>query len=111
MPGQFPPATLRIEPSAIPAVRTAFEDALAEVRAHLQRLRWDGHIPEPWLGDPVSAEVARVYNQTVMDAADGPYAAMVALEAELLRIRDSLQAMEDDYRRAEGDNATLWGRA
>jgi hypothetical protein len=111
VPGQFPPATLRIEPSTIPAVRTAFEDALSDLRAHLQRLRWDGYIPEPWLGDPVSAEVAQTYNRTVMEAADGPYAAMVALEAELLRIRDTLQAMEDDYRRTEGDNAALWGRA
>ncbi|TQM08942.1 hypothetical protein [Pseudonocardia kunmingensis] len=111
MPGQFPPATLRIELSSIPTVRAAFDDALAELRPHLVRLRQDGYIPEPWLGDPISAEVAGTYNRKVMDAPDGPYAAMVALEAELLRIRDALQAMEDDYRRTEGENAALWGRA
>jgi hypothetical protein len=110
MCAEFSPTTLRIEPAAIPAVRTAFEDALAELRAHLQRLRWDGYIREPWLGDQVSAEVAHHYNLRVMDSDDGPYAAMVALEAELLRIRDSLKLMEDHYRRTEGDNAALWGR-
>jgi hypothetical protein len=45
-----------------------------------------------------------------MDSTDGPYAALVAYEAELLRVRDTLQQMEDEYRRAEGDNAELWGR-
>lgn len=29
----------------------------------------------------------------------------------LLRIRDSLQLLEDHYRRTEGDNAALWGKA
>ncbi|MHA6627861.1 hypothetical protein ACU61A_20685 [Pseudonocardia sichuanensis] len=108
---QFPPASLRIEPAAIPAVRAAIDDVLGELSPHLIRLRQQGYIPEPWLGDPISAEVAGTYNRKVMDAPDGPYAAMVALEAELLRIRDSLQAMEDDYRRTEGENAALWGRA
>ncbi|OLT00076.1 hypothetical protein BJF90_07185 [Pseudonocardia sp. CNS-004] len=110
MPGQFPSGALRIDPSAIPAVRAAFDDSIIELRPHLRRLRQEAYIPEPWLGDPVSAEAATAYNASVMDAADGPYAAMVALEAELLRIRDSLQVMEDHYRLTEGENAALWGR-
>jgi hypothetical protein len=110
MPGQFPPAALRIEPSAIPAVRAALDDSLVELSLHLRRLGQEAYIPEPWLGDSVSAEVADSYNLRVMDAADGPYAAMVAFEAELVRIRDSLQLMEDHYRRTEGDNTALWGR-
>jgi len=108
--GHFP-AAMRVDPSAIPALRAAFDDSLAELSPHLIRLRQEAYITEPWLGDPVSAEAATFYNSRVMDAADGPYAAMVALEAELLRIRDSLQLMEDHYRRTEGDNAALWGRA
>jgi hypothetical protein len=110
MPSQFSPAALRIEPSAIPSVRAAFDDSLAELRPHLVRLGQEAYIHEPWLGDPVSAEAAGAYNLRVMDAPDGPYSAMVALEAELLRIRDSLQVMEDHYRRTEGENAALWGR-
>jgi hypothetical protein len=110
MPGQYPPTALRIEPSAIPAVRAALDESLDELAPHIRRLAQDAYIPEPWLGDSTSAAVASHYNSRVMDAADGPYAAMVALEAELLRIRDSLQLLEDHYRRTEGENAALWGR-
>jgi hypothetical protein len=95
----------------IPAMRAAFEDALLELRPQLMRLRRDGIIPEPWLGDPVSAKVIGYYHHQVMDAPDGPYAALVAYEAELLKVRDNLQVLEDHYRRTEGENAAMWGRA
>jgi hypothetical protein len=110
MPGLHPPVALRLEPHTIPAVRAAFDGALAELTHQLMRLRRDGVIPEPWLGDPISAKVVDYYHQQVMDAPDGPYAALVAYEAELLKVRDNLQVLEDHYRRTEGDNATLWGR-
>jgi hypothetical protein len=29
----------------------------------------------------------------------------------LLKVRDNLQLLEDHYRRTEGENAALWGRA
>ena len=51
------------------------------------------------------------YNDHVMRADTGPYAALVAYESELLRVRETLKQMEDEYRRTEGDNAELWGRA
>ena len=80
------------------------------LRAQLNRLRNEGYLGEPWLGDEISLEVRDFYNRHVMDSTDGPYAALVAYEAELLRVRDRLQQMEDEYRRTEGDNAELWGR-
>ncbi len=54
--------------------------------------------------------MAAFYNRYVMDSSTGPYAALVAYEAELLNVRDTLKLMEDEYRRTEGDNAQLWGR-
>ena len=110
MPGSFPPVTLRLEPCAIPAVRVAFDEALAELRPQLMRLRRDGVIAEPWLGDPVSASAAAFYHANVMEGPEGPYAALRAYEAEILKVRDNLQALEDHYRRTEGENAALWGR-
>jgi hypothetical protein len=104
------PVTLRLEPRTIPAVRLAFDDALAMLADQLGRIRNDGYLLEPWLGDEISLEVRDFYNRHVMDSTDGPYAALVAYEAELLRVRDTLQQMEDEYRRTEGDNAELWGR-
>ena len=58
----------------------------------------------------MSLRVRDFYNRHVMDATDGPYAALVAYEAELLRVRDTLLRMEEEYRRTEGENAALWGR-
>jgi hypothetical protein len=110
MPSQHLPVVLRLEPSALPSVRAAFDDALAELRPHLVRLGRDGYVPDAWLGDPISANVQAHYNSAVMDAPAGPYAALVAYEAELIKIRDNLQLLEDNYRRTEGDNAALWGR-
>ena len=75
-----------------------------ELRVH------EGYLGAPWLGDEMSMEVRDFYNRHVMDSSDGPYAALIAYEAELLRVRDTLQQMEDEYRRTEGDNAELWGR-
>jgi hypothetical protein len=111
MPGSHPPVTLRLEPHQIPAMRAALDDALAALRPLLVRLRVDGYISEPWLGDRVSADVAAHYNARVMDAPDGPYAALRAYESELVKVRDTLQLLEDHYRRTEGDNAARWGRA
>jgi hypothetical protein len=110
MPGSFSPVTLRLEPHAIPGMRVALEEALVELTHQLMRLRRDGAIPEPWLGDPISAAVVDYYNERVMAAPDGPYAALRAYEVELLKVRDNLQVLEDHYRRTEGENAALWGR-
>jgi hypothetical protein len=104
------PVTLRLAPHAIPELRAAFDEALASMSRQLSRLRDEGYLREPWLGDEISAEVADFYNRRVMDSTDGPYAALVAYEAELLKVRDTLQRMEDEYRRTEGDNARLGGR-
>ena len=103
-------ATLRVEPRAIPAVRIAFEEAAAKVGRLLDRLSSDGYLGEPWLGDEVSRAVCDFYNHHVMDSPTGPYAALVAYHAELVKVRDTLLHTEQEYRRVEGDNAELWGR-
>jgi hypothetical protein len=102
--------TLRLALRTIPMMRAAFDGALIDIRQHLIRLQNEGYLGEPWLGDEISLEVRDFYNRHVMDSTDGPYAALVAYEAELLRVRDTLQQMEDEYRRTEGDNVELWGR-
>jgi hypothetical protein len=111
MPGTHPPVTLHLQPHALPAMRTVFEDAIAEVRTHVERVGRTAFIPEPWLGDPISGSVQEHYNSTVMNAPEGPYAALVRYVAELIAIRDNLKAMEDNYLRNESDTAGLAGRA
>ena len=104
-------STLRLEPRAIPSVRVASTTRSAHSGEHLRRLQNEGFLGEPWLGDEISRHVRDFYNHHVMGSSTGPYAALVAYEAELLRVRDTLRRMEDEYRRTEGDNAELWGRA
>jgi Arc/MetJ family transcription regulator len=110
MATDYPPATLRVEPSAIPAVHAALRESVRELDNELMLLARDGYIQEPWLGDPESARVVAFYNDRVMSAPDGPYNALVRYRDELIRARDHLAATEAEYRRTEGDNAELWGR-
>jgi hypothetical protein len=106
----YPPVTLRVEPHAIPEMRAAFDDAVDLLGSELTQLRENGYIPEPWLGDPMSAMVQQSYNSRVMDAPDGPYQALVTYLGELRRVRDHLVAAEAEYIRTEGTNSELWGR-
>jgi hypothetical protein len=62
------------------------------------------------MGDRISEDARVFYNRTVMESQDGSLAALFAYQGELTRIHDTLKAMEDNYRRTEGDNAALWGR-
>ena len=100
---------LRLQPHMIPAVRTAFASAVAELNAALLKLRQEGNLVQPWLGDEISADVAAHYTKRAMDDPDSSYQSLQQYRAELTRIHDTLQQMEDDYRRTEGDNAARWG--
>lgn len=107
---EYPPAVLRVDPSAIPTVREALDRTLNELHPHIQRMRDDAYILDPWLGDRASEEMRVAYNSQVMDAGDGPYQAMVTYTERLQQARDQLAAIEADYRRTEGENSALWGR-
>jgi hypothetical protein len=108
MPGQFSSGTFRVVDGQIPAVRAAVEESLNELSVQLRRLRVEGVI-EPWLGDPVSEDVVQQYNARVMGAVGGSvapgsaYGALVAYQAELVKIKESLELMERGYVGAEGD--------
>lgn len=94
----------------IPNLRNAFAEALAQLNDALTGLRREGNLSTPWLGDEVSNEVAAHYTSRAMDGPGSSYESLVAYRDELGRIHDTLQQMEDDYRRTEGDNAAVWGR-
>ncbi len=106
-----PQAVLRVTPHQIPALRAAFRQAATAMGDQLGLLRQEGQIPEPWLGDPVSATVKIVYDAHAMGASGSTLAHLTAYRDELVRVHETLAQMEADYRRAEGDNAALWGRA
>ncbi len=109
---EYDAAHLRVTPEAIPTLRAAFEKAIELLRPEIKRLGDVGHIKGRWLGDPVSAEVVAFYNDRVMDAADGPYQALVLYQEELMRVRDQLTVMQQMYERNEDEvGATFTGGA
>lgn len=91
-------------------MRAALDESLTELTFHLKVLREAGLIAQPWLGDVVSQEVQSHYNLHVMEAADGPYAALLAYEAELLKTRRALDQIEQEYIRTDGEHAANLGR-
>jgi hypothetical protein len=105
MPGRHPAGLLHVQLDAIPAVRVAFEEGLAEVRSHLVVLREEALIRQPWLGDDTSAAVVAHYDQRVIGGAEGPLVAMRQYEQELTRILENLKAIEASYPQADDANA------
>ena len=101
---------LRLQPHMIPALRDAFRTALDQLDSALAELRRSGNLSAPWLGDETSAATAMYYSQRVMDGPDSSLTSLQLYRSELNRVHDTLQQMEDDYRRTEGDNAARWGR-
>jgi hypothetical protein len=110
-PTVYPAALLRVTPQALPDIRAALDTVLVDLRPLLIRMLTEAWIPEPWMGDSESYRMWRSYNEKVMTAADGPYQAMLAYELQLTAARDRLAEIEDAYRRTEGENSDLWGRA
>ena len=100
---------LRVQPHMIPALRANFRSAVDRLTEVTNTLRRDGNVSEPWLGDETSADVAAHYTRRAMDDPDSSYQSLVAYRDELLRVHDTLQRMEDEYRRNEGEDATRWG--
>ena len=101
---------LRLQPHMIPTLRRTFADALAQLNNTLTGLRREGNLSAPWLGDETSKEVAAHYTSRAMDGAHSSYQILLAYRDELGRVHDTLQQMEENYRRNEGEDATRWGR-
>lgn len=101
---------LSVEPSAIPAARKVFSDALDKLEGKLTAALEELHA-RPWAGDPVSSETAERFNQRTFEAGDSAgLAALKAYRDQLKGVVDQLTAIEADYRRVEGDNTASWGR-
>ena len=100
---------LRLELASIPALRATFASAVDQLDIALVNLRQKAQLPTPWLGDETSSAVAAHYNRRAMTDPDSSYRSLEQYRDELLRIHDTLQRMEDSYRRGESDEAARWG--
>ena len=101
---------LRVQRHMLPALRQSFSSALAQLHEALVGLKRGGYLSSPWLGDETSQEVAAHYTSRAMDEPASSYQALIAYRDELARIHDTLQRMEDEYRRRDDDASTDFGR-
>lgn len=92
---------LRVQPHMISDLRAEFQSALEQLQAALIGLNQRGYISRPWLGDEVSRDVAAHYAQRAIDGPTSSYRALIAYRDEIQRVHDTLQRMEDEYRRAD----------
>ncbi|WP_063798914.1 PE domain-containing protein [Nocardia sp. NRRL S-836] len=105
-PPEFGQRKLRVDPSAIPEARKAFEHALSEFDNKIKQAVED--LPtRPWAGDPISSETAKAFNQQTSDAA---LTALATYRKQLQQVVDQLTKIEEQYRMVEGDNTALWGK-
>ena len=88
---------LRLQAHMIPSIRASFSAALDDLDAALGQLRRNGLLAQPWLGDETSSEVAAHYTRRAMEAPDSSYRSLQQYRAELGRVHDTLQRMEDHY--------------
>ncbi len=106
----YPAAVLQVTPDVLPDLRRAVDDTLQKLTPHLDRMRREALLDQPWLGDPVSEASWRVYNERVVSAPDGPFHALLAYEQQLRAISERLAAIQRNYDEAEAVNADLVGR-
>ncbi|WP_309109771.1 transcriptional regulator [Saccharothrix sp.] len=101
---------LHVDPSAIPEAKKVFVEALDRLDVQLRDAE-DALRARNWAGDPVSRETAQKFNQDTFEAGDSAaYTAIKEYRNQLHGVVQQLQAIEDNYRRVEGDNVASWGR-
>jgi hypothetical protein len=105
-PTEFGQRKLKVDPSAIPEARKAFEHALSEFENKIEQAVHD--LPtKPWAGDPISSETSKAFNDQTSDKA---LAALNFYKQQLVGVIDQLKMIEEQYRQVEGDNTAMWGK-
>jgi hypothetical protein len=105
-PPEFGQRKLKVDPSAIPQARAAFEKALDEFDARIKP-QVNSLPTRPWAADPISSETSKAFNDQTSDKA---LAALTAYRKQLTGVIDQLRAIEQQYILTEGDNAAMWGK-
>jgi len=105
-PPEFGQRKLKVDPSAIPQARKAFEQALAEFESRIER-SVENLPTRPWAEDPISSETSKAFNEQTTEKA---LAALTFYKKQLVGVIDQLRMIEEQYRQTEGDNAAMWGK-
>ncbi|MDX3657478.1 hypothetical protein PV646_09210 [Streptomyces sp. ID05-26A] len=105
-PPEFGQRKLKVDPSAIPQARAAFEKALDEFDLRV-RPQVDQLPTRPWAEDPISSETSKAFNDQTADKA---MTALNVYREQLVGVIAQLKAIEQQYILTEGDNSAMWGK-
>ncbi|WP_246843026.1 transcriptional regulator [Allokutzneria sp. NRRL B-24872] len=97
---------MKVEKSAIPTMRKAFQRALDRLTPEVGQARSDLRI-RPWAGDPVSAEAAERFNDRSVDSGEAALGALEGYQQQLNNAVSALEQIERGYRRMESGNRDL----
>ncbi|RZS41357.1 hypothetical protein EV193_103680 [Herbihabitans rhizosphaerae] len=102
------PQRLRVEPSAIPAVREAFRKAQEAVAKETQNL---SALDRPyWAGDQISRATAeKIIVRTYGENTSGAHT-LAEYAGQLQGVWEALDASYKAYERVEGSNTAMWGK-
>ena len=105
-PPEFGQRKLKVDPSAIPEARKAFEHALDEFDSKIRRAV--DHLPtKPWAEDPISSETSKAFNEQTSEKA---LEALKFYREQIAGVISQLKMIEEQYRKVEGDNTAMWGK-
>lgn len=93
-----------VEPSAVPALRDAFADALAKVDRQIELAGHDLRLSR-WANDPVSAAATDEFNERSVDTDSSALDALRAYRVQLNTAVETLAQTAEQYRVSEEDNS------
>lgn len=97
--------SLRFDPSELPALTATLTDAIYKLDANLNLLQDHGRLPEPWLGDEVSAQVAARYHDVAFDGEDNALGVLRQYQRHLEEVVEQLNATASAYAQSDASNA------
>jgi hypothetical protein len=97
---------LRVDPDAMPGLRSAYADALARVDRQLELVDKELRVSS-WAKDPVSIGATTLFNDRALDADEDAVVDMLrAYRDQLDAVVQNLDATAKQYRKTDDDNVS-----
>ncbi len=115
MPGQYGGAgdsrddVLRVDPDAVPGLRSAFADAITKVDRQIELADKELRVTS-WARDPVSVGASEHFNDRTLDSDESIVDMLRFYRAQLDAAVQNLDATAEQYDKIDQDNATGTGK-
>lgn len=102
---------LRVDPDAVPALHSAFADALTKVDRQLELVDSDLRVSS-WAKDPVSLGASTIFNDRALDGEEDAAVEMLRSYRDQLDVAmQNLAVTAEQYKKIDEDNVTGTGNA